>query len=461
MSRAAFFHARRALLVVFFAAGAGMVLATPSPVFAQEVLVASVSTPAADPGTQIAPEQSIDLTSNLNPPLPVASTEDPAATTAATIVDSSGIPRRFQYRIHLSIRGVYDDNINLDRTNQISDFYTSIEPSITLGFGDIDQRTENYLRLDYIPAFFIFANHDENNSIQHVFRLEGQYRFSRLTLNFSQMIQIMDGVDIQGQDSGGGLDQQVNLDVAGRTRFNVYTSHLNAAYYLTGKTFLSSGVDFTANDYKSLISSEEFSANIFLNYNYSSKLVVGLGGTFGYQQVDDPKPDQNFQQINLRVSYQATGKLDFAASVGVEFRHFDGGLVGEHVSPVYEIAANYTPFDGTKITLSANRRNEASAVLAAQDYAVTNITLGIQQRLFQRIFLSVNGGYEKSDYFSTIINGGGRREDDYFFVQPSIAVSLTRFWTIGAYYLHRENSSSFNTFDFTNNQVGVRSTFEF
>jgi hypothetical protein len=90
-----------------------------------------------------------------------------------------------------------------------------------------------------------------------------------------------------------------------------------------------------------------------------------------------------------------------------------------------------------------------------------NITLGIQQRLFQRIFLSVNAGYENSDYFSTLINRGGRREDDYFFVQPSIAVSVTRFWTIGAYYLRRENSSSFNTFDFNDNQVGIRSTFEF
>jgi hypothetical protein len=161
------------------------------------------------------------------------------------------------------------------------------------------------------------------------------------------------------------------------------------------------------------------------------------------------------------MSYQATGKLDFAASVGVEFRHFESDLVDEHVSPVYEIAANYTPFDGTKITLSANRRNLASAVLAAQDYAVMNITLGIQQRLFQRFFLSVNGGYENSDYFSTVVNRGGRREDDYFFVEPSIAVNVTRFWTVGAYYLRRENSSSFDTFDFNDNQVGIRSTFEF
>lgn len=435
--------------------------AAPSSLFAQDMVVASVnSNSTVDANSPIAPEQSIDLTSDINPPLPVASTDDSAQSVPATVMDS-GIPRRFHYEIRLSIRGVYDDNINLLDSNPVSDFYFSIEPNISLGFGDTEGRTENYIRLDYLPAVFIFMDHDENNSLQHVFRLDGQYRVNRLTLTLSQMIQIMDGVDVQTQDSTGGLDQQVNLDVAGRTRFNIYSTHLNAAYYVSGKTFLSAGLDYTDTHYSSLISSRVVSGNFFVNYDYSSKLVVGLGGTAGFNEVDDPNPDQDFEQINLRLSYQATGKLNFAATGGVEFRHFEHDLQDTHVAPIFELGANYTPFDGTKISLTANSRILNSAVLVAQNYMVTNITVGLQQRFFQRVYFGFNGGYEHSDYFSTVDAPGASRDDDYFFVQPSIAVSVTRFWTVGAYYLRRVNSSSFDSFDFHDNQVGLRSTLEF
>ena len=423
-----------------------------------EVQLATTETVAST--APIAPEQSIDLTADVNPPLPVAASDSDAESTPATSIDS-GIPRRFHYLLRLNIRTVYDDNINLLNDNQISDFYTTIEPAIMLGFGDTDARIENYVRLDYLPAAFFFADHSENNSVQHVMRLDGQYRINRLTLNLSQLVQIMDGVDVQTTDSSGGLDQQVNLDVAGRTQFDIYTTHLNAAYYLTGKTFLSAGADYTSTQYESLISSEVFSGNFFLNYNYSPKLIVGLGGTVGTNRVDAPNPDQTFQQANLRMSYQATGKIDFAGTAGVEFRQFDGDMGGEHTSPVFEMRMNYAPFDGTKISLAANRRTLNSAVLAAQNYAVTNFSIGVQQRLLQRLFLGVNAGYENSDYFSTIGSTAPSRDDNYFFVQPSIAVRVTRFWTVGAYYLHRENDSSFESFSFHDNQVGLRSSLEF
>ena len=437
-------------------------LATPKPLFAQETIMATVNpNGAVDPNTPVAPEQSIDLTSDVNPPLPVASTDQSAESVPATVVDSSGVPRRFHYQIHLSIRGVYDDNINLLETNPISDFYISIEPGITLGFGDTVGRTENYLRLDYLPAIFLFTDHSENNSVNHVFRLDGQYRVNRLTLTLSQTIQLMDGVDVQGTNSEGGLNQQVNLDVAGRTEFDIFTTHFNAAYYVSGKTFLSAGVDFTATEYTSLISSHVIQGNFYLNYDFSPKLVMGLGGVAGYDDVDEPNPDQNYEQVNLRFSYQATGKLTFTATGGVEFRHFDGDMVDTHVSPVVDIGVQYTPFDGTRISLTATNRIQNSAVLVAQNYTVTNITLGIQQRLFQRVFIGFNGGYETSDYFSTVGSTGPSRDDDYFFVEPSIGVSVTRYWTIGAYYLHRENDSSFANFSFHDNQVGIRSTFEF
>jgi hypothetical protein len=457
----AIFHRKRPLIAAALGVlGLSLLLSPGSTLCAQDFSNAYLAAVEQAEATPIAPEQSIDLSTDLNPPLPLASSDSETESTPATSIDS-GIPRRFHYLLRLNVRTVYDDNINLTQDDRISDFYTTIEPSIMVGVGDTDTRAENYIRLDYLPAVFLFADHSENNSVQHLARLDGQYRINRLTLNFSQMVQIMDGVDVQTQGSTGGLDQQVNLDVAGRARFNVYTTLFNAAYYLTGKTFLSAGANYTGTDYKSLISSEVFSGNFFLNYNYSPKLVVGVGAVAGSDRVDAPNPDQTFEQANVRFSYQATGKIDFAGTVGVEVRHFEGDLRDEYISPVFEMRMGYAPFDGTKISLAANRRTLNSAVLAAQNYTVTNISVGVQQRLLQRFFLGLNAGYENSNYFSTIGSTAPERDDSYFFVQPSIGVRVTRFWNVGAYYLRRQNSSSFDAFSFNDNQVGFRSTLEF
>jgi len=430
--------------------------AVPPQILAEETPVPA--TQPVEPPSLIPPEQS-NQSAELYAPLPVA------ADATSTAVDSSrvdtGIPRRFHYELRFSMRGAYDDNINLSHDNRISDYYTTIEPSIMLGIGDTETRQENYLRLDYLASLFLFANHTEDNALQHVARVEGQYRINRLTLTLSQVVQVLDGADVSASNSTGGFDQRVNLDVAGRTRFNVYTTRLNAAYYLTGKTFLTLGGDYSATDYSTLISSDVISGNLFLNYNYSPKLVVGVGGTAGYNRVDAPNPDQTFEQANARLSYQITGKMDLVTSAGVEFRSFKGQGRDQYVSPVFEIGLNYLPFDGTKLSLTANRRTLNSAVLAGQDYAVTNITANIQQRLLARIYLAASVGYENSNYFSAIAGVTSNRQDDYYFVEPSIAVRMTRFWTVGAYYLHRANNSSDDAFTFHDNQVGLRTSLVF
>lgn len=104
----ALLHAKRSILAVAFTVFALSIFV--SDAFAQEALLATAEMTA--PNTTIAPEQSIDLTtSDVNPPLPVASTDPATESIPVTNVDS-GIPRRFHYQFRLAVRTVYDDNIN-------------------------------------------------------------------------------------------------------------------------------------------------------------------------------------------------------------------------------------------------------------------------------------------------------------------------------------------------------------
>lgn len=415
---------------------------------------------AAEPAGSIEPVTLADI----NPPLPVAvaqadETAPPESISPAAEV--APVPRRFHYLLRLTIRGVYDDNINVSHDNRISDFVTSIEPGLMLGFGDIEARQENYLQFVYAPSIFLYADHDEANAVQHLVHLEGQYHFSRLTLNLSQDVQILDGANVDIATHSGPLTDQVNIDVGGRTRVNIFTTQLAAAYYLSGKVFLSSEVGLSIYDYNTLLSSRSGSAGLFLNYVYSPKMTIGFGGSAGHSWVDEPSPDQDFQQFSVRAKYQLSDKVDLNASAGAEFREFQGNGRDTYISPVFDLGLNWKPFDGTSIGVTASRRTTSSAALAGQDYTSTSFGVSIRQRFLRRFTLGLTGGYQNSDYFSTVSNAGSARNDDYFYVQPSIDATVTRFWSVGAYYLRRENSSASNSFSFYDNQVGLRSSLTF
>ncbi len=371
----------------------------------------------------------------------------------------SGEPRRFHYELGLTVRGVYDDNIFISHTDRVSDYYFAIEPHLALGFGDMEGRGTNYIRLDYMPSILLFVDHSNQDDVDHLIHLEARHQFSRLTLVFSQDVDILRNANLNSLIDTTG--QFANIDVSARTELNLYVSRVRAYYDLTEKVFLSGEFDASIYDYRDdFINSETFSGGLYINYKWTPKVVVGIGGTGGITQVDQGNPDQPFAQVNVRLSYEATGKLNFYASVGVEFREFDSNR-SERTTPVFEIGGIYRPFDGTTITLAATRSMLASGFFPNQDFAATNVVLRIQQRLLRRFYLGLSAGYENADYFATANGVDATRDDNYYFVEPSVDVLINRHFSVGAYYLHREDSSSLDFFSFYDNQVGVRATVRF
>jgi hypothetical protein len=431
-------------------------------------VVASVSPPldsnaspqAQAAATQSAPANPVDYSAT-------DTTNEPPSVQIGSGNAVSAVPKRFQYALRLNLRTVYDDNIYLQQFDRVGDVYFAIEPGLTIGFGDIVGSDMNSIRIDYAPSFFLYADHSNANSLQHLINLTGAYHMGHLSLSLSENVQILDGTINPGASNFGATATNptptLNLDTGGNTSVNIFNTNAGFSYDLTAKTFLSGGMALQAYDYQQqLISSEQLQGNLFINYIYSPKLTAGLGATFGYNWVDGNNPDQSFQQVNVRTTYQVSGKVSLNGSVGVEFREFENDVRGgTYVSPVFELGATYQPFDGTQINLNATRRIQNSAVLAGQDYNQTFINIGIRQRFMRRFYFGLSGGYERSDYFNTVEFVSATRSDDYLFVQPSVDVTLTRFWTAGAYYLHRRDNSSYNAFTFHDNQVGFRTSLTF
>jgi hypothetical protein len=396
-----------------------------------------------------------------NPPLQATESATPSPIVELNGSQVAETPRRFRYTFQLAVRGVYDDNINLTQTNKTSDYYFSIEPRISLSLGGTGEDQTNFLNFVYAPNAYIFAKRSEADAVQHVVHLAAQRQFGKLTLSAGEEVQILDSNNLTSLSDTTG--RQANVDVGARTKENIFNTSLNGSYDLSSKTFLSGGGQYQVYEYpsSSLISSQTISGSLYINYNYGSKLVVGVGGTGGYDIAEAATPDQIFEQANVRASYQASGKLSFSATGGIEFRQFQNNARGQYTSPVYDLAATYQPFDGTTISLTGSRSTRNSAVISGSDFASTKVDIRAQQRFLRRFSIGVDGGYENDSYFSAANGIDVSRTDDYYYIQSSVDVNVTRYWTVGAYYLHREDSSSLDSFRFSDNQVGVRTSLTF
>jgi len=376
----------------------------------------------------------------------------PGAETAYT----SGRP--FHYQLSLTVRGVWDDNIFITHTNKVSDYYFAIEPVITVGVGDVAGRNRSYLTLSYMPSAILFVDHSDQDAFNNLISLSAGYSTGRLTLTLNESIALLQSANVNSFFDTTGL--WANTDASAPTRMNIFYTSLTANYALTPKISLQAEVGSPIYVYPGHISDYTVSGGLYVYYDFRPKLSVGIGGTFGYDWVDNPTTDQYWEQVNLRLSYQWTSKVGLYASAGVEFRQFDGNR-DTYDSPVFEFGLNYNPFSGTFITLAAGRRIYNSGFSPNQDFASTYVAGRVQQRLFHRFYLGLGAGYENSDYFATNRDTNARATQDYWFIEPSVDVLITRWLSAGVYYLHRESSADEDFFSWQDNQVGVRATVRF
>ena len=441
--------------------------------------------PSADAAITTAPVPALSPVAPAEAPSATALPADSGVGTAGGLPadDANAAPltaptttRRFRYAFRLATGVIYDDNVSLRSNNgggnSGGSTYFTIEPGVTAGFGDVVGKSANYIRLDYAPTAQLYTNASEANSLQHLIRLEGQYSFGRLTISGSQDVQILDGADLNVTTNTGTTVNRVNLDVSARTRVNIYVSRAIFSYGLTEKSALALALLYNNNAYASLISSQTSSGDFSYNYAYSPKLSLSLALSVGYLGTQEPDPSQTFEQVNVRVSYQASGKVAVNASVGLEVRQFQNSS-DQNVTPVLELGALYQPFDGTTVSLSGSRRVLSSATLAGQDYTTTGFTVSVRQRFLSRFFPSLTLGYDNSEYFSTgtvgdpgangaITTGSASRSDNYIYVQPSLEIRIRDNWSASIFYTHRENvSTGAASTGFNNNQFGVRTSISF
>ena len=365
----------------------------------------------------------------------------------------------FQCAIHLTIRGAYDDNIGLTHTNELEDWFVEIQPCLMVGIGNLVKQ-DTFLAAVYIPSFYRYDEHSQFDSDQHVIHVLGGVSTSKLILRMNADIAIRENIVLAattGERSSLGT-------TTGRTDLNTYNARLSANYNMTPSDFLFSELKMNATEYAApLISSELYGADLYLNHGFTSQFVLGAGVELGYNPVDFPTPDQKMVQANLHLNYTPSNKFSFDAIAGEEFRTFDNGARGNYDTPVFLISAGWAPDENVKVGITASRQIFNSAAATAQDYVDTSLNGLLREHICKPLYFTLLGGWERVEYFNAIDLSPPLMtlRDDYFYVQPSADIVLTRYWVVGAYYLRRQNTGSVSTVDFSSNEFGVRTTIKF
>jgi hypothetical protein len=148
-------------------------------------------------------------------------------------------------------------------------------------------------------------------------------------------------------------------------------------------------------------------------------------------------PSETYEQMQLRLLWEASSKLTLSVVAGPELRQIHGH--DEEVNGVFALHASWSPTERAYFHLQAYRDVQPSGAVG-EDFTATGVKLQYHQRVLDRYYFDLSGGYERADYSGT--EGFGTRHDDFAFARGAVGFPLTRWMTTELVGEYRDNSSS-------------------
>jgi hypothetical protein len=416
-------------------ASAAQVTAAPAPV--PEVPTKSVGeavAPAFAPETPIEPVT--DLPASPAPQID-AITLFP---NQGELTPTSGFnDQRFGYVLHGSAKVSYESNIFIQPENALKDVIFRFSPGVAVGWGDFKGEVrgsskfgdlfehylgKSYIFADYRPSWSVFLDHADENSFNHDLAMSGEWLLQKLSLGARARYYTENAPD---EDLGNRRKQArisaaltTQYDYSGKTSFEVNG-------YVDTRTYDGQGDD-----------SKEWRNEDWLNYQLLPKINVSLGTTFGYIE-REVGSSEHFQQALLRVRYKATQNFTFGFSAGPQFRQTED--VDDQTDGVFAVSAAWTPVVDTYLALQANRRTVPSGT-RGQSYTNTGVQLQYRDLIFQHFYFGLLAGYRHADYNGILGATDYGREDDLYFVRPSLGFILTEWMNCELGGEYRSNHSN-------------------
>jgi hypothetical protein len=401
--------------------------ATPGSAAAVEVAAASTGTQGGD----------VTVSANGLPP----TTAGPQPLPESTLVINGG---RLPFQLGLALGGYYDDNIYIQPSGpqRVGDFIWTVSPSI--GWNSAAQTgADNAIQIAYAPTFVFYQTHVDNNTIDQAGNFIYGYNNGKTNLVVSEV---------------ASSAQETAIDYGNLVNETTSITTLNLIEQFSGK--MSGNLiliqDLTQDDPG--LRSSEWTAEAYLDYQAAPKTSVGLGVVGGYAELEGP--NQTYEQINGRVSWDPTVKLSFSLTAGGEFRETEG-LGGASFTPDFTLGLSYQPFDSTNLGLNAYRRYDYSGRFYGEDYLATGVSASWTQRFLQKFYVTVSSAFEDAMYQDNLSGAFANQSYDYVSARAGLAYRPTSWCELGIFYQYRQNFAEGQSLNFTDDQAGFTARFTY
>ena len=299
----------------------------------------------------------------------------------------------------------------------------------------------NYFDLLYSPGLHVYARHGHETGVDQNADALYSHRWTKLTLSLEQSYR-------KTQENDASIGGLVNADVYNTIAKATYLYSPDFDIVLAGQQ------TFTSYDEPEYTDSKEWSGTIYALYHIDPKLSVGFGPRIGYLNLE-MEPNESYQQFLARIIYDPTDKLHFEGTAGAEDREYQTVGRSDTLEPIFEFAGNYRPNPSTVITLNSSRLFRPTYNTVGLDYIATNVSTTVTQRFFEAYYVGLAAGFENDAYHNAAFVAGSTREDNYFYLQPSLIWSANGWLKVKAFNRYEEDNSNFDIFTYDTNQVGV------
>ena len=336
-----------------------------------------------------------------------------------------------------SITEAYNDNIDLDRTNKMSDWITTVSPGGTLEWlGQVAG-----LRLSYDPSYSFYADHDEYNSWSH--RASGSvwYDYSRST-RFSISNYFVYTKDPLSEDINQGSSPGTTTVSGGGGGFSGVTPGPSGPTLIQGNDRARNRDRYYTN-----------TANGRMDHQFGPENKAYAQMAYGVSKYDDPtESDGQWFTPSAGLSYWFSTwngiDADLSYTRGLyegdnesNFDNYDGRARFNHrisrVTGVYgEYHQIYRKWDDPSDTYTDGGQLQ-------QDYLVYAPSVGVFHEFDPTLRASVGVGY----FYQQVKNGDDQKG-------PFLQSDINKLWDFQRWSVQLRASSGIDSQDFSGDQQG-------
>jgi hypothetical protein len=350
---------------------------------------------------------------------------------------------------HASYQFLYATGIHNQPGSEADSFTHTVSPGVSVVLGP-------HVSMDYTPSFRFYSEKDFHDTVDHSFDFHAGYNVGDWMLGLSQTFAITD---------------QPMVETSSQVKQQTYQTGLLASYNMSDKATLATTASMriestsgagTTNIFvggtngaaAQLTDSQDYDVAENFDYKFNEKLSGGLSASFGYTDQAGGFRSLN-ESFSLHVGWRPTSKLSAVVSGGFEQQSFLDSKSSSAWNPVYSATIGYQMFEHTALSLFANRSSQAS-IFSGQLSQNTSLGVNLQQRLLEKMQLSLGFGYNQVDFQSTSTAdlSTSRSDESTSFTAGLVVPFLTR-CSFSAFYQYTQNSSSEKGFSYDSSQVGA------